>query len=152
MIEFEVFDYDIDKKSLIGFVDFAVKFVERIRKEYDNFGFIVDLSYLLFIREIVQQVFLLVKDYFIYVYIGNVVVKDKSYLVYGDKYLMFGIEGGENDVEEVIEFLRVLKDIGFLNLEKRFILSFEVLFMSGQDLKIVFVSLKRVLNEVWVRL
>ncbi|AZT89483.1 sugar phosphate isomerase/epimerase [Caldicellulosiruptor changbaiensis] len=152
MIELEVFDFDIDKKSLIGPADLAARFAAEIRKEYDNFGLIVDLSHLPLTRETAEQALLPVKDYLTHVHIGNAVVKDKNHPAYGDKHPMFGIEGGENDVEEVIEFLRVLKDIGFLNPEKRPILSFEVSPMPGQDPKIVLASSKRVLNEAWARL
>jgi len=152
MIELEVFDFDIDKKSLIGPADLAAKFAQEIRKEYDNFGLIVDLSHLPLTRETAEQALLPVKDYLTHVHIGNAVVKDKNHPAYGDKHPMFGIEGGENDVEEVIEFLRVLKEIGFLNPEKRPILSFEVSPMPGQDPKIVLASSKRVLNEAWARL
>ncbi|WP_271629205.1 sugar phosphate isomerase/epimerase family protein [Caldicellulosiruptor sp. DIB 104C] len=152
MIELEVFDFDIDKMSLIGPAELAARFAAEIRKEYDNFGLIVDLSHLPLTRETAQQALLPVKDYLTHVHIGNAVVKDKNHPAYGDKHPMFGIEGGENDVEEVIEFLRVLKEIGFLNPEKRPILSFEVSPMPGQDPKIVLASSKRVLNEAWARL
>ncbi|ADQ45059.1 Xylose isomerase domain-containing protein TIM barrel [Caldicellulosiruptor kronotskyensis 2002] len=152
LIELEVFDFDIDKKSLIGPAELAAKFAERIKKEYDNFGLIVDLSHLPLTRETAEQALLPVKDYLTHVHIGNAVVKDPSHPAYGDKHPMFGIEGGENDVEEVIEFLRVLKEIGFMDPTKRPILSFEVTPMAGQDPKIVLASSKRVLNEAWARL
>lgn len=152
MVELEVFDFDIDKKSLIGPAPLAARFAQEIRKEYDNFGLIVDLSHLPLTRETAKEAILPVKDYLTHVHIGNAVVKDKNHPAYGDKHPMFGIEGGENDVEEVIEFLRVLNEIGYLDKKKRPILSFEVSPMQGQDPEVVLASSKRVLNEAWARL
>jgi len=152
MVELEVFDFDIDKKSLIGPADLAARFAKEIRKDFDNFGLIVDLSHLPLTRESAKEAILPVKDYLTHVHIGNAVVKDKNHPAYGDKHPMFGIEGGENDVNEVVEFLRVLKDIGYLNKERRPILSFEVSPMQDQDAEIVLASSKRVLNEAWARL
>ena len=45
-IVLEIFDYDIDKKSLIGPTKLAKKFAEDIKKECGNFGLMVDLSHI----------------------------------------------------------------------------------------------------------
>ena len=45
-VALEVFDYDIEKESIIGPVNLAKRFAEDIRKEYDNFGLMVDLSHI----------------------------------------------------------------------------------------------------------
>jgi len=42
----EIFDCDIDKKSLIGPAELAKRYAEDIRKDYDNFGLMVDLSHI----------------------------------------------------------------------------------------------------------
>jgi len=47
----EIFDYDIDKKSLIGPSKLAKRFAEDVREEYDNFGLMVDLSHIPLLRE-----------------------------------------------------------------------------------------------------
>jgi len=152
IVELEVFDYDIDKKSLIGPAPLAAKFAEDVKKYYDNFGLIVDLSHLPLTRENPKEALLPVKDFLTHVHIGNAVINDKNHIAYGDKHPAFGIDAGENDVDEVVEFLNVLGEIGYLNKETRPILSFEVSPMPGEDPKIVIANAKRVLTEAWARL
>jgi len=55
MVVLEVFDYDIDKKSIIGPAALAKRFAEEIRKEYDNFGLMVDLSHIPLLHETVEE-------------------------------------------------------------------------------------------------
>ena len=40
----EVFDYDIDKRALIGPAALAARYAGEIRRDYGNFGLLVDLS------------------------------------------------------------------------------------------------------------
>jgi hypothetical protein len=35
-------------------------------------------------------------------------------MAYGDKDPRFGLKGGENDIAQLVEFLRALKDIGYV--------------------------------------
>jgi sugar phosphate isomerase/epimerase len=151
-IVLEVFDYDIDKKSLIGPVALAKRFAEEIRKEYDNFGLMVDLSHLPLLRETAEDAILPIKDYLVHAHIGNCVVKNSDMPGYGDAHPRFGFPGGENDVEELVQFLKVLLDIGFLNEENPPILSFEVKPFEDEDPEIVIANAKRTLNEAWAKL
>ena len=54
-ITLEVFDYDIDKKPLIGPVSLAKRFSQEITKEYTNFGLLVDLSHIPMLSETVKK-------------------------------------------------------------------------------------------------
>ena len=92
----EVFDYDIDKKSLIGPVSLAKRYAEDIRKEFDNFGLMVDLSHLPLIRETAEEAIIPIKDYIVHAHMGNCVVKDPALPAYGDAHPRFGFPGGEN--------------------------------------------------------
>lgn len=151
-IALEVFDYDIDKKSLIGPVSLAKRFAEDVKTEYENFGLLVDLSHLPLLRETAEQAILPVKDHIIHAHIGNAVVKNPAFEAYGDAHPRFGFPNGANDVEELIEFLRVLLDIGFLNKTNPPIVSFEVKPWGNEDPELILASSKRVLNEAWARL
>ena len=71
---------------------------------------------------------------------------------YGDLHPRFGFPRGENDVNELISFLKVLMDIGYLNKKKPPIVSFEVKPFADEDPDIVIANAKRTLNEAWVRL
>ena len=67
----------------------------------------------------------------------------------------FGCACGENDVDEVVEFLRVLMDTGFFKKDlptKMPVVSFEVKPLAGEDSDIIVAGAKRVLNEAWARL
>jgi len=151
-VALEVFDYDIDKKSLIGPAHLAKRFAEEICKEHDNFGLMVDLSHLPLLHETADESILPVKDYIIHAHMGNCVVKSPDMPAYGDAHPRFGFPDGENDVDELVEYLRVLKDIGFLNEKNPPIVSFEVKPFGDEDPDIVVANAKRVLNAAWARL
>ncbi|MDP2269056.1 MAG: sugar phosphate isomerase/epimerase [Deltaproteobacteria bacterium] len=145
----EIFDYDIDKKSLVGPAELAKRYAEEIRREYDNFGLMVDLSHLPLIRETATEAILPVKDYLVHAHIGNCVVKSPDLPAYGDTHPRFGFPGGENDVDEVAKFLKVLLQIGFLNEKNPPIVSFEVKPFGDEDSEIVIANAKRTLNMAW---
>jgi sugar phosphate isomerase/epimerase len=148
----EVFDFDIDKKSLVGPVALAKRLAEEVAGECDNFGLMVDLSHLPLLREKPAEAILPIKDYLVHVHIGNCVMKDESQPGYGDKHPRFGFEGGENDVDELVEFLKVLLDIGYLNDKNPNIVSFEVMPFGDEDSQVVIASAKRTLNAAWAKL
>lgn len=145
----EIFDCDIDKKSLVGPVELAKRYAEEITKEFDNFGLMVDLSHLPLIRETVEQAILPIKEYIVHAHMGNCVVKDASLPAYGDLHPRFGFPGGENDVNELVKYLKVLKEIGFLNEKNPPIVSFEVKPYGDEDPDILIANSKRVLNLAW---
>ena len=148
-VALEVFDCDVDKCSLIGPVALAKRFAEEICKEFDNFGLMVDLSHLPLLRETPEQSLIPIKDYIIHAHMGNCVVKNPSMPAYGDMHPRFGFPGSENDVAELVAYLKVLLSIGFLNKEKRPIVSFEVKPVGDEDPDLVIANAKRVLNLAW---
>ena len=150
-IALEVFDYDIDKKSLIGPAPLALRFAKEIRAKHDNFGLMVDLSHIPMIHETIEESLLPIKDYIIHAHIGNCVIKSPDLPGYGDLHPRFGFPNGENDVEQVTEFLRLLLKIGFLNEKNPPIVSFEVKPFGDEDPDIVVANAKRTLNEAWMR-
>jgi sugar phosphate isomerase/epimerase len=151
-ISLEVFDYDIDKKSLIGPADLALRFAKEIRKEFEFFGLMVDLSHIPLIHETIEESILPVKDYITHAHIGNCVMKNPDMPAYGDVHPRFGFPNGENDVKEVVEYLRMLFKIGFLNGKTRSIVSFEIKPYGDEDPDIVIANAKRTLNEAWAQL
>ena len=86
----EVFDYDIDKKSLIGPVDLVKRYAEEITAKWDNFGLMVDLSHIPMLHETVEESLLPVKQYIRHAHMGNTVIKDPSCQAYGDQHPRFG--------------------------------------------------------------
>lgn len=150
-VALEVFDYDVDKKSLVGPADMALRYAKEIRKEHEHFGLMVDLSHIPLIHETIEESLLPVKDYIIHAHIGNCVVKSPDMPGYGDLHPRFGFPNGENDVDEVVDYLRVLLQIGFLNEEKPPIVSFEIKPFGDEDPDVVIANAKRTLNVAWAR-
>ena len=147
-VELEVFDYDVDKKSLIGPTPYAKRFAEEIRQEYDNFGLLIDLSHFPLIHEGIEESVLPVRDLITHVHIGNAVV-DPALEAYGDAHPRFGFPGSANGQAELVQFLRTLLEVGFLNRENPPVLSFEVKPWREEDPDVVLASCKRFLDEAW---
>lgn len=151
-VALEVFDYDVDKKSLVGPAPLALRYAKEVREEFDNFGLMVDLSHIPLIHETIEESLLPVKDYIIHAHIGNCVVKNPDMPAYGDVHPRFGFPNGENDVNEVVAYLKVLFQIGFLGGKTRPIVSFEIRPFGDEDPDVVIANAKRTLNEAWMRL
>jgi sugar phosphate isomerase/epimerase len=148
-VNLEVFDYDIDKKSLIGPTELARRFAREVRKDHGNFGLLVDLSHIPMYYESAEQSILPIRDLIRHVHIGNTVIKDPSLTGYGDTHPRFGFDGGENDVRQVAEFLRVLLFAGVLRKDDPPFLSFEVKPWGVEDPEMVIANAKRTLTRAW---
>ena len=145
----EVFDYDIDKKALIGPAHLAARYAKTIREECDNFGLMVDLSHIPMIHETIEESILPVKEYIIHAHMGNTVIKSPECEAYGDNHPRFGFPNSENDVPELARYLRLLLTIGFLNEKTRPIVSFEVKPWKDEWPEAVIANAKRTLNLAW---
>ena len=148
-VALEVFDYDIDKKSLIGPAPLAARFAKEIRKDFSQFGLLVDLSHIPLLHETIEESLDPVKEYIVHAHMGNCVVKNPSLPGYGDLHPRFGFPGGENDVQQLADYLAYLLDIGFLNTHNRPILSFEVKPFGDEDPDLVVANAKRTLLHAW---
>ncbi|GFP20963.1 hypothetical protein HKBW3S06_00190 [Candidatus Hakubella thermalkaliphila] len=147
----ETFDQvPFGKNCLIGPTSQAVRIAEAIKKEHSNFGLMIDLSHLPLLGESAQEALGLAKDYLLHAHIGNCVMKDSSHPAYGDSHPRFGCEGGENDVSELTEFLKVLRGIGYLERDDRFV-SFEIMPMKGESSELVIAGAKRTLQQAWAK-
>ncbi len=152
MVELEVFDYDIAKKSLIGPAPYAAKFAADIRSTCDNFGLLIDLSHIPMCYESSEFVVRTLRPYLTHFHIGNTVCENPSAEGYGDEHQRFGFTNSSNDTNELLQFLRVLKNEGFMNAENPYVLSFEVKPWKNEDADLVVANAKRVLNRAWALL
>jgi sugar phosphate isomerase/epimerase len=151
-IELEVFDFDIEKKSLIGPAPYAYQFAADIRRSYQNFGLMIDLSHIPMTYETPEFVVRTLRPYITHLHIGNTVCKDPSAEGYGDQHQRFGFPGGSNDTAELVEFFRVVCDEGFANPQNPMVLSFEVKPWKDEDSEIIIANSKRVINRAWAML
>ena len=145
-IALETFDKEIDKKALIGPSDLASEFADAVNRR--NFGLMVDLSHLPLLEETSEECAWYVKDHVVHLHVGNCVMRE-GHPAYGDAHPRFGIEGGENDVWELSNFLKAFIDIGFLNGERQPFMSFEVKPLPNESSEMVIANAKRTLNQAW---
>ncbi len=145
----EIFDFDIDKKSLVGPVDRAKEYVQRVRESVDNFGLMVDCSHIPMLHETLDESLDPIREYIVHAHMGNTIIADPSHPFYGDTHPSFGFPGSESDTEYLAAYLKKLLEIGYLSTERRPILSFEVKPQGDEDPKIVIANAKRTLRDAW---
>jgi len=153
-ISLETFDRAIEKKSLLGPTQDAVTVARRVREDYPNFGLTIDLSHLPLLGETPRQSLTLAQDYLVHAHVGNCILRDQSHPGYGDKHPRFGVAGGENDVDDLAEFLRVLMAIGFFHKQvptKRPLVTFEVRPLPGEDPATLLANCQRVMHDAWAK-
>lgn len=150
-VEVEVFDYDMDKAALIGPAPYAAKFAADMRTTNSNFGLLVDLSHFPTTYETSRDVIRTLRPYITHFHFGNAVVK-KGCDGYGDLHPRMGYPESANDIPELLDYLRVIKEEDFFNAENPYVLSMEVTLRPGEDEDIVLANTKRCLNRAWALL
>mgnify|MGYP002550436466 CR=1 FL=1 len=150
-VELEVFDYDVDKSTLIGPASLAAAFAARVCDQVDNFGLIVDLSHIPLTHESIDNAVSTMAKYTTHFHIGNAVAQ-KGCENYGDQHPRFGFPNSENGEKELTAFLQALKMCGFVKEGSRTILSFEVKPFGGEDSALVLAGCKRTLRRAWAAL
>lgn len=150
-VELEVFDYDMDKKSLIGPAPLAARFAADIRTAHSNFGLLADLSHFPTTYETSRFVIQTLRPYITHFHIGNAVIQ-KGCDAYGDLHPRFGYPNSANDIPELLDFFEVLKAEGFFCAKSPHMLSFEVQPRPGEDPGIIVANTKRVINRAWALL
>lgn len=148
MVELEVFDFDMDKASLIGPAPLAAKFAADMRITHNNFGLLVDLSHFPTTYETSKFVIQTLRPYITHLHIGNAVVKEGCE-AYGDQHPRFGFPNSANDIEQLRDFFTVLKEEGFFNVQNPYVLSLEVKPWGDEDSEIILTNTKRVINRAW---
>lgn len=151
----ETFDRSVDKRSLVGPSTLAVHIAERVRSSHPNFGLTIDMGHLPLIGESYREALETTKDYLAHVHLGSAVKRDATHPSFGDTHPPFGMAGGEADVSELTEFLKALRDTGYLEKELPTgtpWLTFEVKPQAGQTSELLLANCKRVFKEAWARL
>jgi sugar phosphate isomerase/epimerase len=147
-VNLEVFDYDIEKNSLIGPAPLAARFAEEVSASCKNFGLMVDLSHIPQLHESIDESIDPVAPYIRHAHIGNAVLVEGA-AAYGDQHPRFGFPNSENGVPELAAFLRKLIAVGYLKEGEPRIVSFEVKPWGDEDPEMVLANAKRYLNLAW---
>ena len=145
-IEIELFDYDVEKRSLIGPSERAVRLAEAVRKEHDNFWLLPDLSHIPQQHERIEEALHNLLPYMRRTHIGNCVMEKGSPL-YGDCHPPFSYPGSCIGKEELSGYLGILAHTGFLNESDRPVVSFEIKPLSDADIEDVLAENKELLLQ-----
>lgn len=147
-VNLEIFDYDIEKCSLVGPVAMAKRIAEDITNEYDNFGLMVDLSHITQLHSSINENIDPIIPYIKHAHMANsVLVKGEP--AYGDQHPRFWFPNDTVKEEDLAYFIRKLMEIGYLSSENPNILSFEVKPWGDEDSEMVIANAKRFLNRAW---
>lgn len=150
-VNLEVFDYDVEKCSLIGPVALARRFAQEMTAEFDFFGLMADLSHITQLRESLDENLNPIAPYLRHAHIANAVLIPGA-AAYGDQHPRFGFPNGVVGVEALKAFLKKLFDIGYLGEGRRPVISFEVKPFGDEDPEMVLAGAKRALNQAWAEL
>ncbi len=148
IVELEVFDFDMDKKSLIGPAPYAAQFAADMRTSHSNFGLMIDLSHFPTTYETSKFVVQTLRPYITHFHIGSAVVKEGCE-AFGDMHPRFNFPNSANTVSDLVEFFNILKEEGFFCPENPYVLSFEVKPWGDEDADLVVANTKRVINRAW---
>ena len=153
-ISLETFDRAIEKKSLLGPTRDAVQVAERVKQKHQNFGLTIDLSHIPLLGETIHQSLTEAQDHIIHAHVGNCQMRDPNLPSYGDKHPRFGAPLGENDSDDLAEFLSTLMEIGFFKKQlptRRPVVTFEVRPLPGERQDILLANCRRVMEEAWAK-
>lgn len=144
----EIFDHDLDKKALIGTCELAAHVAKEVRRDFPDFGLLHDLSHVYLCHEDPARHFPLIREYLVAMHLGNS-VSQRGDSLFGDTHPLFGIPGGDSDVAQVRNCLKVLFDIGFLRPGRRPVVGFEIRTPAGVSPQTAVANMKRTLQQAW---
>ncbi len=154
-ISLENFDSDIEKNSLLGPTALAAEVIGRVKKEHQNVGLTVDLSHLPLLKESAKEALTAAAEHVIHIHVGNAIMHNKEQEGYGDQHPGFGVPGGENDVPELVAYLKALFEIGYFSKKLPTpmpVVTFEAKPLSHETAEVVIANLKRTWREAWAKL
>jgi sugar phosphate isomerase/epimerase len=150
-VTLETFDRSVEKKSLIGPSTEALMVAMAVKEKFPDFGLMYDMGHAPLLDERPAEALRLLKDCLVHVHVGNC-VKTPGHPAYGDKHPRFGLKGGENDIAQLVGFLRALKDIGYIPSAPQEIspvIGFELKPVPGEKPETVIANGKRSWRKAW---
>lgn len=150
-VAMKIFDFDVEKRCLVGRVGDAKRIAQEMRRHFPDFGLIHDLAHLPLCGEKPGEALPEIKDYLVEMHMGNS-VSDRSNPLYGDTHPIFGVPGGDSDVPELADYLRALFNVGFLRPGVRQFLGFEIKPPPGVTSAMALANAKRTFKDAWALL
>jgi len=150
-VTLETFDRTVEKKSLIGPSDEAVMVSKAVKNKFPDFGLMYDMGHAPLLEEDPARSLRLLKDHLVHVHVGNC-VKKPGLPAYGDQHPRFGFGGSENDVPQLVKFLRALFDVGYIPSSPREVspvIGFELKPARDETPESVIANGKRTWKKAW---
>lgn len=150
-VTLETFDRSIEKKSLIGPSEEAATVARSVKERFPSFGLMYDMGHAPLLDEDPAQSMKLLKNYLVHIHVGNC-VKKPGLPAYGDQHPRFGYYGSENDVPQLVHFLRALFDVGYLGSKSQDVspvVGFELKPARNEKPEAVIANGKRTWRKAW---
>ena len=154
----EIFDYDVDKMALVGPCATAGSVARALKSDFPDFGVLHDLSHIYLCHEEPAKHLPLIRNHLVAMHLGSS-VSDRSHPLFGDTHPLFGMPGGDSDVPQLRDFVRVLFDIGYLRPAQRQhdapqrsarpVCSFEIKPPEGVTPQTAIANMKRTWQRAW---
>lgn len=154
ILSLENSDRDVDRKAFLGPTRETVELAVEIRRDFDNFGLLLDQAHFPLMGEDPGESLAMAKGLLTHVHIGNCYSKDRSKSYFGDKHLPFGVPDSDVGVNELAVFLKKLKEIDFWGegrVGKMPVISFEVGPFGKESPELILANIKRVFTQAWSR-
>jgi len=127
MVLIEPFDRSIGKNFLIGPTAEAAEIVERVHQEgVESIALMLDMGHVPLLEEDNHQAFQISAPYLHHTHVGSCVKHDPNNEFYGDKHPPWGLDEGECDVPELVEFFDAAFEVGYLHSGRRATVTLEM--------------------------
>ncbi|NLT73275.1 MAG: sugar phosphate isomerase/epimerase [Chloroflexi bacterium] len=147
----ETFDREVDKKALLGPSDLSAAFAQRMRADHPTFGLMYDLSHQPLLGETAREALTTLQPHLVHIHVGNAVtIPGKP--AYGDLHPRFGYPESANDVPELVDFLKNLFHVGYLQKKNHGVtpwVGIEVKPQAGETSELIWAHTKRTWREAW---
>jgi sugar phosphate isomerase/epimerase len=150
-VTLETFDRAVEKKSLIGPAEEAEMISSAVKKQFPSFGLMYDMGHAPLLDEDPAKSLKLLKNDLVHVHVGNC-VKKLGLPAYGDQHPRFGFSGSENDVPQLVRFLRALFDVGYIRStvqDSSPVVGFELKPVPNEKPEAVIANGKRTWRKAW---
>jgi sugar phosphate isomerase/epimerase len=150
-VTLETFDRTVEKKSLIGPSDEALMISSAVKQQFPTFGLMYDMGHAPLLDEDPAKSLKILKNDLVHVHVGNC-VKKPGLPAYGDQHPRFGFSGSENDVPQLVRFLRALFDVGYLGSKPQDsspVVGFELKPVPNEKPEAVIANGKRTWRKAW---
>lgn len=143
----EMFDYDVDKKRLIGSVEDTIRLFRYI-KPTDNVKLLLDLSHIPMVRADIAAAVRELSPWIGHVHVGNTVMQ-RGDIRYGDSHPYFGYPAGKNDIDQLVIYFHSLMQAGYIHETRASSVSFELICVQVERPSDLIANAKRTLQLAW---